>query len=228
MNNDLARYNPWNWFRQDDNWGQRGSSSAYGLPSYPASYFGQMSEMYRHMDRFFDNAFGQFNPFSANAVRNVTSALTGMDIKTSDREYTISFDTPGCTDKDLRVSLAGDNMLMIRGEKRQTTGSRDRENDQGQSRSESSFFSSFERMLPLPQDVMTDEISAACENGVLTLTLPRKEQSQQRNRTIPVGANGERAERSERQESRTGEQNRHTGSSGSSGSSAPNKRATAA
>ncbi|HEY1792730.1 MAG TPA: Hsp20/alpha crystallin family protein [Opitutaceae bacterium] len=44
----------------------------------------------------------------------------------------------------------------------------------------------FSRLVSLPDDVQSDKVSAAYENGILTVTLPRREESKPRKVTVQV------------------------------------------
>ena len=54
----------------------------------------------------------------------------------------------------------------------------------GEGKGEESF--AFSRSVSVPEDVHADKVSAACENGVLTVTLPKKEEAKPKKVTIAV------------------------------------------
>jgi len=66
-------------------------------------------------------------------------------------------------------------MLTVRGEKRQETSS---ENEKFR-RTERSF-GSFERSFSLPSYVDTERVQASLQDGVLSVTLPRREETKAR------------------------------------------------
>ena len=45
---------------------------------------------------------------------------------------------------------------------------------------------SVNRSIRIPDSVQTDKVSASCENGVLTVTLPRREESKPKKITVAV------------------------------------------
>jgi HSP20 family protein len=77
---------------------------------------------------------------------------------------------------DFKIELDG-NMLTIRSEKEERRESKDNEK---YTRREFSY-QSFQRTFQLPKDVVdADKIQARYENGLLHLTIPKKEHAKQR------------------------------------------------
>lgn len=80
----------------------------------------------------------------------------------------VSADLPGMERKDLEV-LVEDGALVLRGEKRLEST----REEKGCYRVERAF-GTFERMIPLPEDVDTEHAEARFDKGVLTLRLPKR------------------------------------------------------
>lgn len=81
--------------------------------------------------------------------------------------YVVQAELPGMKEEDVDVSVT-DNTLTIKGERK--TGNEVKEEDYYCcERSYGSFF----RSIGLPSNVDTDKIEAACENGVLEISLPK-------------------------------------------------------
>ena len=91
-----------------------------------------------------------------------------LDLGATDKEYTVTVELPGVDEKDVRLEIVNDN-LIIRGEKKQET----EEQEKNYYRMERSY-GSFERVLSLPEDADQDGVKATFKKGVLTVTLPRK------------------------------------------------------
>jgi HSP20 family protein len=72
--------------------------------------------------------------------------------------------------KDLEVNIAN-NVLTIKGEKKDS-----REVKDAKVYRQESWFGSFQRTLSLPDIVDPDKIEAVMKDGVLKITLPKKEE----------------------------------------------------
>ena len=90
----------------------------------------------------------------------------GFDIDENDGAYVVSAAVPGLAPDDIKVELEG-RALTISGETKA-----DEEGGDGYRRRS---FGSLHRSLRLPEGVDPDSITASCENGVLTVTIPKPE-----------------------------------------------------
>lgn len=98
-----------------------------------------------------------------------TPAQIKIDVKESDKAYTVHAEVPGVTKEDIHVSLDG-NVVTLRAEvKQQDTQAR----DEKVLRSER-YFGAVSRSFQLPLDIDQSQAKAKYDNGVLTLTLPKK------------------------------------------------------
>ncbi|MBO9594317.1 MAG: Hsp20/alpha crystallin family protein [Niabella sp.] len=99
------------------------------------------------------------------------TTLPSVNVKETDDNFEVEVAAPGMAKNDFRVTLDG-NLLTISSEKR----SDDEEKKETYTRREFSY-QSFQRSFQLPKDVVDDEsIQAKYENGVLHLTIPKKEE----------------------------------------------------
>jgi HSP20 family protein len=92
-----------------------------------------------------------------------------VDIKESKKTYTITVEVPGVEENDITLELTN-GALTISGDKKHEKEEKD-EHYHSVQRS----YGFFKRVLSLPEDVNEDGIEAKFKNGVLTITLPRKE-----------------------------------------------------
>lgn len=92
-----------------------------------------------------------------------------IDVKETDKAYTVHAEVPGVAKEDIHVSLDG-NMVTLQAEVKQQD---QQTKDEKVLRSER-YFGSVARSFQLPQDVDQSQAKAKYENGVLTLTLPKK------------------------------------------------------
>lgn len=92
-----------------------------------------------------------------------------IDVKENGNAYTVSAEIPGVRKEDIHVTIEG-GMVMVRAEVKQE----DAHKDEKSLRSER-YFGSVSRGIQLPQDVDQAQAKAKYDNGVLTLTLPKKQ-----------------------------------------------------
>jgi len=93
-----------------------------------------------------------------------------MDVKENDNSYTVQAEIPGVSKEDIQVSIEG-NMVTLSAEVKQLDT---QTKDDRLLRSER-YFGSVSRGLQLPQDIDQAQAKAKYDNGVLTLTLPKKQ-----------------------------------------------------
>ncbi len=103
-----------------------------------------------------------------------------LDVKETEKEIQICAELPGIDSKDLEVELT-DEEVTIRGEKRSERES----NEKGRYWSERSY-GAFERSIRLPSEVDGDKAKSEFNNGVLRITLPKREGAKPRSRKIEV------------------------------------------
>ena len=118
-------------------------------------------------DRLVSAFWGEPTPVTAWAPR--------LDVHESKDAYTVEADLPGVERKDVEVSVE-DGVLTIRGERKDERERRDKD---GWHRVER-HYGSFERRLSLGESVDLEHVKASMADGVLTLTLPKKEQAKPR------------------------------------------------
>ena len=101
-----------------------------------------------------------------------------VDIKESEHSFIVTADIPGIDPKEIDITVES-GQLLIKGER----VSEQRKEEEGYTRVERSF-GNFSRSFLLPDIVDVDGIKANGKDGVLTVVLPKKENS--RPKTITV------------------------------------------
>ena len=122
-----------------------------------------MTSMRRQMDRLMDSFFGR-EPMALAEERWVPA----IDVAETKDEILVKAELPGTDEKDISLTLSGDN-LMMKGEKK----SEKEEKDKHFHRVERSY-GSFQRTIALPVSVDKEKISADFKKGVLEIHLPKK------------------------------------------------------
>ncbi len=95
-----------------------------------------------------------------------------VDVAETDGAITLHAELPGIDKKDVKITVNEGNILTIAGEKKREEKTEDKEKNY--MRIERSY-GSFARSFTLPDNVSTENINAAFDNGVLTITVPKKE-----------------------------------------------------
>ena len=108
-----------------------------------------------------------------------SAAVPRLDMSETEQAYEIQADMPGVNREDLKVAIDRQR-VTIEGECRQANERREGENVVYSERSARKFMRSF----TLPTEVDDTAAQAKLENGVLHLTLPKKQGSEARRLTI--------------------------------------------
>jgi HSP20 family protein len=146
------------------------------LPAAQGAGASPLFTLHREMNRLFDDVF---RGFDAPTLWGGRGAWPQLEVQDADSEYRVTAELPGLEEKDVEV-LFEDGVLILRGEKRAEA------EDPGRAFSER-VYGRFERRLSLG-DVDEDRIQARFRNGVLTVTVPKSEQSQSRVKRIPINS----------------------------------------
>ncbi|KAL2635409.1 hypothetical protein R1flu_006888 [Riccia fluitans] len=94
-------------------------------------------------------------------------ARTVVDIEEFPEFYVFVADMPGLKSSDVKVQLENDNILSISGERKR------KEPEGGKYIQMERKIGRFMRKFVLPSDADLEKIAAACQDGVLTVTVPK-------------------------------------------------------
>lgn len=115
-------------------------------------------------------------------MENLNTNLPAVNIKNNTENFELELAIPGGKKDDFKIEVDND-VLTISNEVK----SENEEAKENYSRREFSY-SSFKRVFTLPETVDGTKIDAAYENGILKLTLPKKEEALPRpKRLITIG-----------------------------------------
>jgi len=129
----------------------------------------------------FDDIDDLFKGFFLRPMRMEPSEAAGqpvkvrIDVKEDDKSYLVHAELPGVRKEDINVSIDG-NQVSISAEVK-----REKEEKQGEKvlRTER-YYGKVYRAFALAQDVDQEGANARYENGVLELTLPKKQAAAQK------------------------------------------------
>jgi HSP20 family protein len=113
---------------------------------------------------------------------NLTSWAPTVDIYETEHELVVKADLPEIDPKDLDIRVEN-NILTIRGERKFEK----KVNEENYLRVERTY-GSFSRSFSLANTVNAEAIKADYQNGVLTLTIPKREEAKPKQIKVNVGA----------------------------------------
>jgi HSP20 family protein len=130
---------------------------------------------------------GQQTQMPAAADIDVPSALAspgwglvGGDVFEDEQRVVVRLELPGMDRQDFDIEVLPD-LLTVRGEKRF-----ERESSDGRWRVMQRAYGAFQRRVPLPVAVRTEDVRAVYKDGVLKVELPKAEVARPRSVTITV------------------------------------------
>jgi len=133
------------------------------------------------VDELFGSSFG-------SALGGSQGLWPTVDVDEDDQAYCVCLEVPGVSRDDLHVEIQQDQ-VTVRGEKRRgDSGARSRWSERQ--------YGSFARSFMLPSDADPERARAAFENGVLTLTFPKKEEAKARRIEIEASSGPQKPSRS--------------------------------
>ena len=131
--------------------------------------FKELSTMRKQMDRLFEDMLS-VSDNDWMGLHNIGGMWTpAVEIEEKDQELVLKAAIPGMDVKDLDVEVSEDR-VTISGEHQ----SEEKTEDKNYFHSEF-HYGKFERVIPLPMSVKTNDIKSDFKKGVLTLTLPKVE-----------------------------------------------------
>lgn len=133
------------------------------------------------------NRYPVFNDLMENFERNFFGGLKeaegdvpAVNIKDQKGQYVIEFAAPGLKKEDFKVDL--DNyVLTISSEKKE-----ENEEKEGSYSRREFVYNSFNRSFTLPRSVNIDKIKADYSNGILAISIPKKEEEMKLSRQIEI------------------------------------------
>lgn len=107
---------------------------------------------------------------------NSGSSIPAVNVRESQDSFEVEMAAPGMAKKDFRIEL-DNNLLTISSEKKN-----ENEHKEGERYTKREFsYQSFQRSFTLPKDVVdVDKIQARYEDGMLRLSIPKKEEAKPR------------------------------------------------
>lgn len=131
------------------------------------------------MGRFMPMFDEVFNDFLGGSLAHAGKGAA-VNIKEDDKNYFLEFAAPGFEKEEFKIS-AENSLLTVSAEKK----TENNEESNGYTRREFAY-SSFQRSFNLPENADSDNIKAAYKNGILNVSIPKKEESKPSTRSINI------------------------------------------
>ncbi len=127
--------------------------------------FGEMASLRQSMDRLLEDRF----KWTSRLWPDFSFEEILLDVYQTDKDIVVKATLPGAKPEEVSVSMVGD-ILTIKGEHKEETEVKE-ENYLRKER----HYGSFHRSVQIPVPVSSDKTEADFEDGVLTITMPKKE-----------------------------------------------------
>ena len=127
---------------------------------------------FEEIERLVERMNRQFN--EASQLPAVTGGQTvSMDVAEHDDEYVVTVDLPGYEKEDIELSISNRTLRVSADHEERT----DESDEAGTYLRQERSHQSVTRTITLPEEVNEDETSAAYNNGVLTVTVPKRSET---------------------------------------------------
>lgn len=101
--------------------------------------------------------------------------IPAANVKENDKDYTIELAVPGMKKEDFKLEMEN-NMLTISSEKEEN-----KNETEGKFTRREYNYESFSRSFTLPETVKSEDLKASYENGILKISVPKKEEAKPQN-----------------------------------------------
>ncbi|MFD3004028.1 Hsp20/alpha crystallin family protein [Pontibacter toksunensis] len=135
------------------------------------------SDFFTDVEHFFDK---DLFLLPMNLKRQMEGKVPSVNIREKEKEFLIEVAAPGMKKEDFNIDME-EGMLTISSQKKENKT----EEKENYTRREYNY-SSFSRSFNLPEDVKPEEIKANYQDGVLSLSVPKKQEQQKPKQKIKI------------------------------------------
>jgi HSP20 family protein len=137
---------------------------------------GRLSNLRDEIDRLFEAPFAEL----ARTSQLLSGWTPALDLHEDKNSFILKAELPGMNKEDINISLH-DGSLSISGERKSEQKLENAEVYRAER-----FVGRFQRTVTLPAPVAADKVKAEYKNGVLTVTLPKTEESKPKQIDVQV------------------------------------------
>jgi HSP20 family protein len=132
-------------------------------------------------DRYFESFFGDSILSPASRIFN---HMPAVDIQETENAYVLEMDLPGYDEKNIEVHVDGSSLTIS--SKQEEKQEKKSEENQGTYVLRERRLNSFSRSFKLPENADSEAVNAAFKNGILTLQIKKRSETQKRTIQINV------------------------------------------
>jgi HSP20 family protein len=137
---------------------------------HPNTIENALSDFNRYFDTFFGNS-------TLSPTARILHYSPAVDIQETENSYVMEMELPGFDEKNIEVNVDGSNLTIAsRQEEKQEKKSEENENYILRERRHSTF----NRCFQLPENADPEAVSAAFKNGVLSLNIKKRAETQKK------------------------------------------------
>ena len=128
-----------------------------------------MSAIQKYNQSWLPSIFNDF--FDNNWMLKMGATVPAINVIENEKDYRVDVAAPGMTKEDFDIHVGEGNQLVISMEKKSENNEKGKEGEKYLRREFA--YTAFRQAFDLPDNVDAEHISAAMENGVLEITLPK-------------------------------------------------------
>ena len=142
-----------------------------------------LAAMQEEMNRLFDHFYTGTQLYLTDWDKKIAD-LPSVNVVEDGTSFKVEAELAGIDPKNVEVEVAN-GCLTLKGERKEQT--EEKREDGNYLRQEISY-GSFVRTIPLPDTADSDKAKASFKNGILTVTVPKKPEAQQKPKKIEIKA----------------------------------------
>lgn len=128
----------------------------------------------QNSEPFFDGLFNGFDAFNGLDFVDTKATIPAANIKETNDDFVIDVAAPGMDKADFKITLEN-NVLSIVSER---SNEANNDENKGEYSRREFCYQSFKREFTLPEKlIQTDKVEAAYTDGILHITLPKREEA---------------------------------------------------
>ncbi len=139
--------------------------------------FGRLTDLRDEIDRLFEAPLAQL----AQTSQLLSGWTPALDLHEDKDNFYVRVELPGMKKDDIELALH-EGSLSLSGERKT-----ERTHGEAEVLRTERFFGRFQRTVALPSPVATDKVKAQYKDGILTVTLPKAEESKPKHIDVSVG-----------------------------------------
>lgn len=124
----------------------------------------------RRTQNWLPSIFSDF--FDNDWMVRANATAPSINVIETEKDYKVEVAAPGMTKEDFNIRLDEDANLIISMEKK----SENNDKKEGRYLRREFSYSKFQQAMILPENVEKEKITAKVDNGVLTISIPKKEE----------------------------------------------------